>query len=154
MRLGGAASGRMPSGRAVRASGKAGASGRGGGEAPRVVVTGMEGLEALFRAPEIYPTYSPGTVQAMHSGEARAGGWLLAAGGWGPGASQMDLKHYFWECMRPHRLILCAPCFQYVPSTHLVTLAVPEAPRPAPSPSRLLAFPSICGLGQASCRCW
>lgn len=53
------------SGRAAKPSGKAKASGAGEG---RAVVTGMEGLEALFQSGDVYPAYSPHAVQAMHSG--------------------------------------------------------------------------------------
>ena len=74
-------SGRVAAGKASgKASGKAGGSGKGGGEPPRAVVTGMEGLEGLFRAPYIYPAYAPGGVQAMHSGERGRQGCSLAAG--------------------------------------------------------------------------
>lgn len=55
-----------PSARA-KASGAAARASAGGG---RAVVTGMEGLEPLFGAADIYPPYRPSAVQAMHSGGA------------------------------------------------------------------------------------
>lgn len=54
------------SGRAAKPSGAA------AGKEPRTIVTGMEGLESLFQASEVYPAYSPSSVQAMHSGEGQA----------------------------------------------------------------------------------
>ncbi|KAL4421506.1 hypothetical protein ABPG75_010797 [Micractinium tetrahymenae] len=74
---GGAGAGRA-SGRAPRPSAKAKASGK-AGDPPRTVVTGMEGLEALFRGGDVYPAYQPGTVQAMHSGKMQVLVALLKA---------------------------------------------------------------------------
>ena len=74
------------SGRAAAKSGRGGkASGAGGGgdKEPRAIVTGMEGLGHVFQEGGVYPAYSPGGVQPMHSGAAGGGGAGLGAGrGW------------------------------------------------------------------------
>ncbi|KAL4855183.1 Protein CHROMATIN REMODELING 25 [Chlorella vulgaris] len=65
------------SGRAAKPSGKGKASGAGG--EPRAVVTGMEGLGPVFGGSDVYPAYSPGGVQAMHSGKMQVLVSLLKA---------------------------------------------------------------------------
>lgn len=76
------------SGRAATKSGKGGKASRGaaGDSEPRAVVTGMEGLEHLFKEPTVYPSYTAGSVQPMHSGgwggEMERPTWGEMALGW------------------------------------------------------------------------
>lgn len=95
---------------AARASGRAAAkSGRGGGKAswkaggdsePRTIVTGMEGLEHLFKEATVYPDYSAGGVQPMHSG-----GW----GGVQSGSAR-------WVWCHTVRMPAARHCLQQVPA--------------------------------------